>query len=535
MKFIPDYIKGKHDPGSVHYLHDSFKSILEPTYGVAVYQEQILQLARDFAGFTLGEADILRKAVGKKIASLLTEQRQKFIDGAVKNGHKKKFAEEVFDKVIEPFAGYGFNKAHAVCYGLIAYQTAYLKAHFPIEFMTALLCSDAANTDRVVLEIKECVEMKIDVLPPSINESCVNFTVVEGKTIRFGLMAIKGVGEGSIMEIIAARDKGGKFKNIEDMAKRVPAQLLNKKLIQALAHSGAFDEFGDRNQIAENFDEISKFAKHAQETHAEGQTDIFGMMMEDENIAWQLKLRSVEKLSNMQKLRLEKSYLGMYVSGHPLRGLKKYLKKKTNLIGDLKPVQIGKQVKILGTIGNLKRITTKNGGYMMTFVVEDITGKVNAIMFMKPLLKFGSALVEDKIIGLTGKFDHRRGQYQVLCDTAKILSLETMVKNAKDDKLYDPNDRSDIAVRFVDDILAEESENENVIEDFDLGKDIFTIEIPAGLKSDSLKNLKNLLQGHAGQTGVELHLHSIRKKVKLPFGIDLNEELKHQIEKITKH
>ncbi|MFA5948474.1 MAG: DNA polymerase III subunit alpha, partial [Candidatus Gracilibacteria bacterium] len=202
MEWIPNYIKGKHNPEKISYLHESFKPILQNTYGVAVYQEQILQIARDFAGFSLGEADILRKAVGKKIAALLEAQKEQFVKGAVKKGQKEKFAIEVFEKVIEPFAGYGFNKAHAVCYGLIAYQTAFLKAHFPIEFMTALLCSDANNMDRVVLEINECLEMGISVLPPSINDSFSHFTVVDDKTIRFGLLAIKGVGEGPIREII---------------------------------------------------------------------------------------------------------------------------------------------------------------------------------------------------------------------------------------------------------------------------------------------------------------------------------------------
>lgn len=545
MEFIPDYIRGKHNPESVKYLHASFKSILEPTYGVAVYQEQILQLAREFAGFSIGEADILRKAVGKKIASLLAEQRAKFIHGAVKNGHKKAFAEEVFDKVIEPFAGYGFNKAHAVCYGLIAYQTAYLKAHYPIEFMTALLRSDAGNTDRVVLEIKECLDIGIDVLPPSINESDDNFTVVDQKTIRFGLMAIKGVGEGPVREIIEVREKSGVFKGLEDFAKRAPSRLLNKKFLQAMAYSGALDVFGDRQQIAENYETIAKFAKHAQESHAQGQTDIFGVLSEDDAMLCKLQLAAIKPISNMQRLRLEKDFLGMYVSGHPLRGLKKYLRKKTNLIGELTQTQVGKTVKVLGTISDIKRVMTKNGAYMITFVIEDITGKINAVMFAKSLTKYGADLVEDKVLGFTGRFDHRRGQYQLICDTAKILSLETMLENARASGLFDADDRSDIAVRFIDNLLAEE-ENEktgvrqsgtaNVIEDFDISgvsdSQVFLIEIPANTKSETMKFLKELLERHRGDTGVELYLHSAQKTVKLPFGVQLDEQLKSSVHQI---
>jgi DNA polymerase-3 subunit alpha len=537
MEWIPQYIEGKHHPEKVHYLHESFKKVLEPTHGVAVYQEQILQIARDFAGFTLGEADILRKAVGKKIGSLLTRQREKFIEGAVKNGHKKQFAEEVFDKVIEPFAGYGFNKAHAVCYGLIAYQTAYLKAHFPTSFMTALLCSDAGNTDRIVLEIKECIEMGIDVLPPSINESGVNFTVINNDKIRFGLLATKGVGEGSINEIIAERTKGGKYTSLENFARRIPAHILNKKLIQALALSGALDDLGDRNQISENYDEICKYAKLIQQSVTNGQTDIFGFMGDEaEEIAFTLK--KVPQATNIQHLKWEKEFLGLYVSGHPLRGLKSYIAKKANLIGELTQKQVGKTVKVLGMITNLKKVLTKNGGYMATFVIEDPSGKVNGIMFPKALAHYGAELNEDLIIGFNGKLDHRRSQYQVICDTAKVLSLDTMMENAKKSRLYKPDDKSDIVIRLLDDILAEdleaivpeiEGKSVNVIEDFDVA---YLIEIPASADNGIMTSLKDLLMKHSGDTDVELYLANAKRRIKLPFKIKISDELKADIDSL---
>ncbi|HMR01565.1 MAG TPA: DNA polymerase III subunit alpha, partial [Candidatus Gracilibacteria bacterium] len=211
MEWIPGYIEAQHNPETVRYLHASFEPILKETNGVAIYQEQILQIARDFAGFTLGEADILRKAVGKKIGSLLNEQKEKFLKGAVSNGHDEKFAQEVFEKVIEPFAGYGFNKSHAACYAMISYRTAYLKANYPTEFMAALLSADADNTDRVVMEIMECETMGISVLSPSINDSYSSFTVVNDSTIRFGLSAIKGLGQGTVDEILGVREEGGPF------------------------------------------------------------------------------------------------------------------------------------------------------------------------------------------------------------------------------------------------------------------------------------------------------------------------------------
>lgn len=547
MEWIPTYIKGKHNPEKVKYLDKSFKSILEPTYGVAVYQEQILQIARDFAGFSLGEADILRKAVGKKIPTLLAEQREQFIKGAVKNGHKEAFAREVFESVIEPFAGYGFNKAHAVCYGLIAYQTAYLKAHYPIEFMTALLCSDAGNTDRVVLEIKECTEMGIDVLPPSVNESFSNFTVVDEKTVRFGLLAIKGVGEGPIREIIKARDAGGKFKSLEDLAKRVPPQFLNKKLIQSMAYSGALDEFGDRNQLAENYEAISSFAKHCHVSSLNGQTDIFGSLEEEDgNKAANLKLRDVPLSSNMQRLKWEKQFLGMYVSGHPLRGLKKYISRKGNLIGSLSDKNVGKTIKILGMVGDLKKILTKSGAYMLMFSLEDPSAKVNAVLFPKSFAQFGADVMEDRIVGISGKLDFRRGQYQVICDSLKILSIEAMIDNAKEAGLYNPEDRSDIAIRLLDDIMDEKKRDSEAVassgseilpvpgtehpevEDFVL-EDSFMIEVPSATEATVMESLKDLLLQNKGETSVEIYLRDVDRKIKLPFGIQLSSALKDSI------
>ncbi|MDD3861527.1 MAG: DNA polymerase III subunit alpha [Candidatus Gracilibacteria bacterium] len=523
MDWIPTYIAGKKNPKDVEYLDDSFKSILENTYGVAVYQEQILQLARDFAGFSLGEADLLRKAVGKKIASLLAEQREKFISGAIKKGHKESFAKEVFDKVVEPFAGYGFNKAHAVCYGMIAYQTAYLKAHFPTEFMTALLCSDSGNTERVVLEIQECLEKGIDVLPPSVNESFGQFTVVNDNTIRFGLMAVKGVGEGPIKELIEVRNKVGKFKSLEDFATLVPQKIVNKKTIQALAYSGAFDEFGDRNQIAENHDEISKHAKQCQDSATNGQTNIFGMMDESGSEDCGFKMRDVPKSTQMQRLKWEKEFIGMYVSGHPLRGLKKYISRKANLIGNLSNKSLGKPLKVLGLISGLRRMLTKTGGYMATFMIEDPSGKVNCIMFPKTFTKYGDALLEDSIVGITGKLDHRRGIYQIMCDTVKPLSVENMMKNAKDERFFEVDDRSDIVIRLLDDILVEHKPAEEP------ASTIFTLKIPRSADQEMMKNLKNLLMRHQGQTPVELFLEAGNRKLKLPFGVNLSDELKQRV------
>ncbi|MBD3330615.1 DNA polymerase III subunit alpha [Candidatus Peregrinibacteria bacterium] len=522
MDWIPSYIKGKHDPESVQYLDDSFKSVLKNTYGVAVYQEQILQLARDFAGFSLGEADILRKAVGKKIPSLLAEQREKFIRGACDLGHKKKFAQEVFKKVIEPFAGYGFNKAHAVCYGLIAYQTAYLKAHYPVEFMSALLSSDATNTDRVVLEIKECNEMGIKILPPSINESLSNFTVVDNDKIRFGLLAVKGIGEGPVRTIIDERKANGPYESLDDFASRVPYKIINKKLIQALSYSGALDEFGNRNQLAESYDEISNFAKSHQETALHGQTNIFGMMDDSEQSASNLKLKSVNLSTPLQNLKWEKDFLGMYVSGHPLRGLTDYISRKAKLIGNIAEKDINKNVKIIGMLSDLKRLTTKTGGSMATFMLEDPTARISAIMFPRDFAKFGNQLENDSVVSIEGKLNHRRDEYQIAVNAVRILSLDVMIANAKERNVYNPKENTGIAVRLLDDILAE-----SAVESSD--SDVLTIQIPKNTHARKMKQLNDLLSRNKGKTPVDITILSSNKTIRLPFSVDANASLKTEI------
>jgi DNA polymerase III subunit alpha len=542
MEWIPTYIKGKHNPEKVKYLHKSFEEVLAPTYGVAVYQEQILRIAGDFAGFSLGEADLLRKAVGKKDPVLLVEQREKFVSGAVKNGHKETFAIKVFEDVIEPFAGYGFNKAHAVCYGLIAYRTAYLKAKYPIEFMTALLCSDAGNMDRVVLEIKECSEMGIDVLPPSVNESFSSFTVVDEKTIRFGLLAVKGVGECPIKEIIKVRDEGGPFKSLEDFAKRVPPHILNKKIIQSLAYSGALDDFGDRNQIAENYEEIASFGKYAYSSSSNGQTDIFGVLGDDAGESANLVLRAVPLSTHIQRLRWEKELLGIYVSGHPLRALKRYIKKKGNLIGDLTDKSLGKKVHILGIVDDFRKILTRSGTYMVTFSLEDPTAKVSAIIFPKYLSQMKEPIVNDCIIGVTGKLDFRMGQYQIICENVKALSIDAMTRNAKESNLCDKDDSSSIAIRNLNDILADKKSEleeeheanagniENVLED--AVETPFVIEMPGVLDESRMQNLKELLLSHRGKTPVEIYLRGDDQRIKLPFGVDLTGDLKKSVDSL---
>jgi len=531
MEWIPGYIKAKHNPASVRYIHPSFEPILKETNGVAIYQEQILQIAREFAGFTLGEADLLRKAVGKKIAALLKEQKEKFIAGAVKKGHKKNFAEEVFEKVIEPFAGYGFNKAHAACYAMVSYRTAYLKAHYPIEFMAALLSSDRDDNERVALEIMECEEMGISVLPPSINQSFASFTVVDEKTIRFGLSAIKGLGEGTVNEIIQVR-KNGKFRSLEDFLSRVPAKVLNKKAFESMAFSGALDELGERKTILENFDNLMRFAKNSQEVNAQGQTSIFSSMGADVQMS-ALKLKETRAASLMERLNWEKEYLGLYVSGHPLKGLKKYLAKKVNLIGQLTRRNVGKIVKLGGLLMKAKKVFTKAGAYMLYGEIEDPTGRIEIVAFPKVYALFQSSFVEGNILIMEGRLDLRVGNLQFSVNNVQSVSLDSMILNAKTAGLYDEKEKvvrharvlEDVA--GVDDQLDEEELGEAALCGDQWNENPYRINVPADATEETLRKLKLLLLQNPGERQIELMIGS--RTIKLPFCVKVGAELEQSI------
>jgi len=532
MQFISNYIAGKHEPKKVKYVHDSLKDILKETYGIAIYQEQILEIAKQFAGFTLGQADLLRRAIGKKIASELQAQRMKFIEGAKNEGHSEELAVKIFDEVIEPFAGYGFNKSHAACYGLIAYQTAYLKAHYPAEFMAALLTADADNTDRVVIEIEECRNMDIEVLAPDINESRAHFTVVDDKTIRFGLTAVKGIGEGPIREIIQAR-KEGKFTSLENFAKRVPAKILNKKTIECLALSGTMDSLGERAQLAASYDEISTYAKNIQTSISEGQTDIFGMM--DEDSAPNLKLTDVSPASSAEKLHFEKEYLGLYVNGHPLQGLREYFKMKWKLIGNISPKDVNKRIKVTGIISSMRRVMTKKGQYMCFGIIEDPSASFAFVLFPKAYDQFGNLIEEDKLVNFEGKLSSRGNELQIMVDQVSSFSLDTILNNAQDAGRFDEDDKI-IGVPRLKFEVQEESEDLKDLDESDaLEEELpYIISLTPEDSTEKLPKLKELLEKYKGSRPAEIHVKSDEnlKKIRVPFGIQANEDFETELNKI---
>ena len=443
MEYIPDFISGKHGTTEVKYLHPKLEPILQNTYGVAVYQEQLMQIARDLAGFSLGEADVLRKAVGKKIVELVEQQRENFVDGCLKNGISEKVASAVF-AFIEPFAGYGFNRSHAACYALIGYQTAYLKAHYPAEFMAALLTSSQAHVERVAVEVREAREMGIEVLAPHINESFEDFAViasddgpepariatgaqriVAGGRIRFGINAVKNVGHVIAKDLVAERRKGGPFPTLENFLERVQSKDLNKKSLEALIKVGALEGFGERQFLLSNIDALLHYAKNLRslaETHS---TSLFGAMDLPKTV---LTLAPAEPASQKTILVWEKELLGLYVSDHPVSEFKAYMKRHTYPLGNLEKEKSEMEMRVTvgGVITGVRKVITKKGTPMYFVNLEDLTGHAEILIFGKLAESSGEMLKEDEIITLSVKIRFQEGSARLSAETINVLRKESL-------------------------------------------------------------------------------------------------------------
>jgi len=555
MEWIPEYIQGKHGRKKITYLHPSLEPLLKNTYGIAIYQEQILQIAQEFAGFSLGEADILRRAIGKKIASELESQREKFIAGAVTKGYDETLAIKIFDKVIEPFAGYGFNKSHGASYAMIAYQTAYLKAHYPTEFMTALMSADYGNTDRIVIEIGECEQMGIQVLPPDVNESRTNFTVVPAKggstfggedsdTIRFGLSAIKGLGDQSVEMIIAARGEEP-FKSIADFATRVPAKILNKKTIEALAFGGAMETFGERNQLGLNYDVIAQFGKTAESSHDTGQAGLFDGLTEGVTGVHELKLSPAPVATTSQKLQWEKDYLGLYVSSHPLAGLKKYFETKCIPLDQLPGRAVNQAIKVGGLLTTLRKVTTKKGDMMAILSLEDPFGKGEAVVFPNAYGKVSSELIADSVIFIHGTLEKRMGDMQVVIKDAKSMTLEALQAIAKKEGLWTDGEKitrtsrhdvEDEEVAHAEEALEVRDDQVTELHDKTLFTDTNTkahqILINREVDKDFFVQLRTLFEKHAGPDKIELVIGE--RVVPVPLTIKYTSRLQEELEALLR-
>ncbi len=431
---IEDFINRKKGIVKIKYPHPKLESILKETYGVIVYQEQVMKIASELAGFTLGQADILRKAMGKKQKGVMEKQRELFIKGAQKNNIGKSTAAEISD-LIAYFAGYGFNKSHSVSYAFISYQTAYLKTHYTVEYMASLLTSIMGNNDKVAAYIKECRNMNINILPPDINQSLVNFTVVGEKAIRFGLAAVKNVGEKAIKSIIKERKKNSNFTSLFDFCQRVDLRVVNKRVIESLIKCGAFDSLGaKRSQLLNILDDFMKSGQEYQKAQKNGQTSIFDLLEEvhQEKISdiHQNKLPEIEEFPQNELLSMEKEMLGLYISYHPLNNYRDKLSKiTTSSCAELSNISDKSRVVLGVVINGFKRKSTKNGSLMVFITLEDLEGTVEVIVFPKVYEECKELIKKDEIVIIEGRLDVAEGKIKLIAE--KVSPLNKYLKNKK--------------------------------------------------------------------------------------------------------
>jgi len=443
---VDEFIERKHGEKAIVYADPIMKASLKNTYGVIVYQEQVMQLSKDMAGFTGGQADTLRKAMGKKIADLMAKMKVDFIAGCENNQLSKKVAVDTFTSM-EKFAEYGFNKSHAACYALISYQTAYLKANYPTEFMASLLTSDQDNMDRVAIEIDECKQMGIEVLPPDINESFTTFTVVAESlkknepTIRFGLKAIRNVGEGIVTEVIKERKEFGKFENFEDFLIRVKSKDLNKKSIEGLAKSGALDDFVERNNTIENIGKILLFVKAVEAEQNTNQANLFSI--NGESSLPTLSLIEYETASKKQRLSWEKEFLGLYVSEHPYSEFDEKIKDCIVSITDIKQGKLPEKSHVVtaGVITDIKKIITAKGDPMLFVRFEDSLNGLEILIFPKLYEELQALFVEERMILVDGNLSDKDDEYKVLANSVWELTQENYQEVLTQANRYQPKNQ----------------------------------------------------------------------------------------------
>ena len=414
---VDDYIKRKHKKIKTVYPHPLLENVLKETHGVILYQEQVMQCAVELAGFSIAESDLLRRAMGKKNEAVMDEQREKFVKGAHKQKIATKKAEEIFN-LIAQFAGYGFNKSHSAAYALISYQTAYLKTHYPTAFMAAMLSSEMGNTKKVILYIDECASLGITILPPDINESFRKFTVVDEHVIRFGLAAVKNVGESAIDSIVSSRLKDGVFKSIFDFCERVDLRLVNRRVIESFIKSGAFDSFKvKRSQMMNVIEEALELGGQRQQDRQHGQVSFFDDFSQDLTV--ETTFPDIPEWPESQRLTAEKEVLGFYVTGHPLAKYAAEMKRFTDTNSEtVSEKEDNETVTMAGIIASVKYKVTKKGDKMAVLNLEDLKGTIEVLVFPKLYEQCLSLIEEDAILFIQGRLDKSNG------DDPKLLASE---------------------------------------------------------------------------------------------------------------
>ncbi|OEG00073.1 DNA polymerase III subunit alpha [Vulcanibacillus modesticaldus] len=496
MEFIPDYIKAKHGQKSVTYPHENLKPILSDTYGIIIYQEQIMQIASKMAGFSLGEADLLRRAVGKKKREILLKEREHFVKGAIKNGYQEGIANEVYDMIVR-FANYGFNRSHAVAYSVLAYQTAYLKAHYPVEFMTALISESMGNPGKVVEYIEESRKMGIEVLPPDVLLSDYNFSIEDGK-IRFGLAAIKNIGINVIESILNHRKANKKYKTVFDFCMQSDNKVCNRKTMEALILSGALDSFGvHRAQLMANLDDLLERVQKKKKLQDELQIRLFDDL--DSEIDNEFDWIQVKPYSNQELLQKEKEVLGLYLSGHPLKSYETILNQYvTHSYEELCSLPEGKQVIIGGLITGIKQILTKKGMPMAFVTLEINSNDVELIVFPNEFQQYRAQLIDEQGILVQGRISYKDEEPTIIVKKITLLSFLEKIKKEKQ----------------ITRLIIKISVNND--------------------KRNKLNQLKNLLSRFKGSIPVILYYERNKRLIRLSdeYRIKYDENFKHSVEEL---
>jgi DNA polymerase-3 subunit alpha len=550
MQFIDSFIRRKHGQEKITYLDPKMENSLKSTYGILVYQEQFMQISKDWCGFTGGQADTLRKAVGKKKIDIMRKVKIDFVEGAIKTSGVKKEIAEKFWNQLEEFANYCFNKSHAACYASIAYWTAYLKTYYPDAFMAALMTSDQDDVDRLAIEITECKHMGIRVLPPDINESFVEFAVVPNKKqIRFGMAAVKGVGTNAVEEVLRTRDVEGKFVSVEDFAKRVNVAKFNRKAWESLIKTGGFDALGSRSDLLFNLDTIQSFASKLQKEALSGQIDIFGALGGATAATAQPSIAltpAPAKHPERERLVWERELLGLYISSHPLDNYDKYFEEQTVALNYIMPDIDGQEVTIGGLITTVRSIVTKSGSKMAFVSIEDKTGESEVVIFPSLYEQIGAKLVQDAVVRASGRVS-ARGREGNLADEAKIIAGEIIFITDEELKTYESTGRKMEKPRHsargstsqapkdsttsVTAMPARSSIKQPIL-NITSTKRLY-VNIKDSDDHKTLHSLKRICSKHAGLINTILVLGKEKKSaIRLPLGVDGSNELISELVKL---
>lgn len=510
MQFIDQFIRRKHGQEKIEYMHPKMENALSSTYGVLVYQEQFMQISKDLAGFTGGQADTLRKAVGKKIMSMMQKVKPEFIEGAIKHSDADPQLMEQFWAQLEEFANYCFNKSHAACYGLIAYQTAYLKAHYPEAFMAALMTSDYDDTDRLAIEIKECQNMGVTVLPPDVNESFLEFAVVpDKKAIRFGLNAIKNVGTGAAEEIVRAREENGHFKTLEDFFTHVNPRIANRKTAEALIKAGAFDQLESRGRLLANIDVLVAFGSKVHKDELSGQADLFGTI---DGLSHHSKpaLRlddAVTAVPQREQLQWERELLGVYLSQRPLEAFQGLLSEQTVPLHELTADHHNKTATVGGMITTFREITTKNGQKMAFVGLTDDQNDMEIVLFPSMYQQTTGIWDPDNIVIVKGKVSAQdkdgnvSSEIKILADEAREVTHEQATAyQATGRKPKKPKAGKKVPMK-----AAAKSESSRLY-----------IRVEDSKDQEMLMDLKKVIEANSGDTEVVLVVGTDKQVIRLP-------------------